>query len=71
MTGVLTCALPIFARAHTRSLDPRVLAGYFAGDTELDEVIGRYAVSYADQTEADHATLVAAVKSGRVAAEQA
>ncbi|GAF46378.1 hypothetical protein RW1_030_01200 [Rhodococcus wratislaviensis NBRC 100605] len=61
----------LLARAHTRSLDPRALAGYFASDTDLDEVIGRYAVSYADQTESDHATLVAAVKSGRIAAEPA
>jgi uncharacterized protein (DUF2252 family) len=61
----------LLARAHTRSLDPRLLAGYFEGDEELDEVIGRYAVRYADRTEADHAALVEAVKSGRLAAETA
>ncbi|HEY5854527.1 MAG TPA: DUF2252 domain-containing protein [Aldersonia sp.] len=61
----------LLARAHTRSLDPRLLAGYFAGDEELDEVIGRYSVRYADQTEADHAALVAAVNSGRIDAESA
>ncbi|MCX5042968.1 DUF2252 domain-containing protein [Aldersonia sp. NBC_00410] len=61
----------LLARAHTRSLDPRLLAGYFEGDEDLDEVIGRYAVRYADQTEADHAALVEAVKSGRLAAETA
>ncbi|QTJ69661.1 DUF2252 domain-containing protein [Rhodococcus sp. ZPP] len=61
----------LLARAHTRSLDPRLLAGYFAGDEELDEAIGRYAVRYADRTEADHAVLVDAVHSGRIAADPA
>jgi uncharacterized protein (DUF2252 family) len=59
----------LLARAHLRSLDPRLLAGYLHADTELDEVIGRYAVNYADQTEADHAQLVAAVGAGRIPAE--
>ncbi|WP_068269288.1 DUF2252 domain-containing protein [Aldersonia kunmingensis] len=59
----------LLARAHTRSLDPRLLAGYFEGDEDLDESIGRFAVRYADRTEADHAELVAAVKSGQIAAE--
>ncbi|WIX78185.1 DUF2252 domain-containing protein [Amycolatopsis carbonis] len=45
----------LLARAHTRSLHPQLLAGYFADDEDLDEAIGAYAVRYADQTEADHA----------------
>ena len=45
----------LLARAHTRSLHPKLLAGYFADDSELDEAMGAYAVRYADQTEADHA----------------
>lgn len=55
----------LLARAHTRSLDPRLLAGYLSDDDVLDESIGRYAVRYADQTEADHAELVRAVEAGR------
>jgi len=58
----------LLARAHTRSLDPRLLAGYFADDDELDEVLGRFAVRYADQTEEDHAELSDAVRAGRVVA---
>ncbi|SDY34413.1 Uncharacterized conserved protein, DUF2252 family [Amycolatopsis xylanica] len=50
----------LLARAHTRSLHPQLLAGYFDDDDDLDEAIGRFAVRYADQTEADHAKLVAA-----------
>jgi hypothetical protein len=45
----------LLARAHTRSLHPQLLAGYFADDEHLDEAIGAYAVRYADRTEADHA----------------
>ncbi|QHC20094.1 DUF2252 domain-containing protein [Streptomyces sp. GS7] len=63
MTGAL------LARAHAHSADPRVLAGYCGKGEELDEAIARFAVEYADRTEADHAVLVAAVRSGRIAAE--
>src|SRR5690606_14944294 len=29
----------LLARAHTRSLDPRLLAGYFTGDRDMDEAV--------------------------------
>ncbi|MFI6099118.1 DUF2252 domain-containing protein [Lentzea sp. NPDC051213] len=60
----------LLARAHTRSLDPRLLAGYFQnGDGEaLDEAMAKYAFDYADQTEADHASLVDLVKNGKLTA---
>ncbi|MEV6904376.1 DUF2252 domain-containing protein [Amycolatopsis sp. NPDC051372] len=48
----------LLARAHTRSLHPQLLAGYFADDEDLDEAIGAYALRYADQTEADHAEFI-------------
>ncbi|WP_413758161.1 DUF2252 domain-containing protein [Streptomyces sp. MMBL 11-3] len=63
MTGAL------LARAHAHSADPRLLAGYCGKNEELDEAIGTFAVAYADRTEADHAELVTAVRSGRIAAE--
>ncbi|RLK60139.1 uncharacterized protein (DUF2252 family) [Actinokineospora cianjurensis] len=56
----------LLARAHTRSVDPRLLAGYCGED--LDEAIGKYATSYADQTESDHADLLAAVRTGKLPA---
>ncbi|WP_040406089.1 DUF2252 domain-containing protein [Amycolatopsis nigrescens] len=59
----------LLARAHARSIHPRLLAGYFAEDEDLDEAIGRFAVRYADQTEADHAALVTAIEQGRFPAE--
>ncbi|WP_189226027.1 DUF2252 domain-containing protein [Saccharothrix coeruleofusca] len=58
----------LLARAHSRSLDPRLLAGYCADGEELDEAFAKYALDYADQTCADHEALVAAVRSGRVPA---
>ncbi|MFF2083093.1 DUF2252 domain-containing protein [Nocardia sp. NPDC058176] len=63
----------LLARAHARSLDPRALAGYLqtdgAEDDRFEAAIARYAVRYADRTEADHAELVAAVAAGRLPAE--
>ncbi|NKE55500.1 DUF2252 domain-containing protein [Lentzea sp. PSKA42] len=60
----------LLARAHTRSLDPRLLAGYFqnGGGEDLDEAFAKYAFDYADQTEADHATLAGLVKNGKLPA---
>lgn len=63
MTGAL------LARAHSHSADPRLVAGYCGKSEELDEAIATFAVTYADRTEADHAELVAAVRSGRIAGE--
>ncbi|UUN28047.1 DUF2252 domain-containing protein [Streptomyces sp. FIT100] len=63
MTGAL------LARAHAHSVDPRLVAGYCGKNEELDEAVAGFAVLYADRTEADHAELVAAVRSGRIAAE--
>ncbi|WP_018683510.1 DUF2252 domain-containing protein [Actinokineospora enzanensis] len=56
----------LLARAHTRSVDPRLLSGYCGED--LDEAFARFAVDYADQTERDHTDLQAAVDSGRLTA---
>ncbi|WP_040807803.1 DUF2252 domain-containing protein [Nocardia concava] len=63
MTGAL------LARAHSHTADPRLIAGYSGKSDELDEAIASFAVTYANRTEADHADLVAAVRTGRIAAE--
>ncbi|WP_174557052.1 DUF2252 domain-containing protein [Nocardia jejuensis] len=59
----------LLARAHTRSVDPRLIAGYLDGAEPFDEAIARFAVRYADRTEADHQELVKAVENGRLAAD--
>ncbi|MEV6314121.1 DUF2252 domain-containing protein [Streptomyces sp. NPDC051776] len=63
MTGAL------LARGHSHSADPRLIAGYCGKGDKLDEAIADFAVVYADRTEADHRELVAAIRSGRTAAE--
>ncbi|MFI8824265.1 DUF2252 domain-containing protein [Streptomyces sp. NPDC053431] len=63
MTGAL------LARAHAHSADPRLIAGYCGKNEELDEAVAAFAVAYADRTTADHADLLSAIRSGRIAAE--
>ena len=61
----------VLARAHAQSIDPRTLAGFCAGGRggeEFDAAFADFAMSYADQTEADHGALVAAIRSGRLPA---
>ncbi len=57
------------ARAHARSGNPAEIAGYLGRRDGFDEALASFAVAYADQTERDHAALVAAVAAGRIAAE--
>jgi uncharacterized protein (DUF2252 family) len=52
----------ILARAHARTGDPARIAGYCGNSTALDEALAEWAESYGDQTEQDHATLVASIK---------
>ena len=57
------------ARAHARSGNPAEIAGYLGPGDVFDRAIATFAGAYADQTERDHATLMAAVRAGRVPAE--
>ena len=59
----------ILARAHARTGDPAHIAGYCGNSTVLDVALAQWAESYGDQTEADHATLLEAIKSGTVKAD--
>ena len=54
------------ALAHAKSGDPAVIAGYCGKSDELDEAMGRFALAYQAQTEADHEALGRAAKSGRI-----
>ena len=57
------------ARAHARSGNPATIAGYLGVGEVFDDALAAFAADYADQTERDHAALVAAISSGTVAAE--
>jgi uncharacterized protein (DUF2252 family) len=56
----------LLARAHCRSLDARLLAGYLGNGAQVDSAMIDFAVSYAGQTERDHGALVQAAVEGRV-----
>lgn len=58
----------LLARAHARSGDAAVILGYCGKSETLDDAFADWAEAYGDQTEKDHARLVKAIKSGRVAA---
>jgi uncharacterized protein (DUF2252 family) len=62
-----TCGRAL-ARAHARSGRAATIAGYLGNGPKFDDAIVDFALAYADQTERDHAALVAAVRAGRVAA---
>lgn len=59
----------LLARAHAQSPDAAVVRGYVGSSDALDEAVARWSTSYADQAEADHAALVAGIRSGRIPAE--
>lgn len=58
----------LLAKAHARTGDPAALAGYAGTNDRLDRAVAAFAVAYAEQTEKDHARLVASVRAGKVRA---
>ena len=58
----------VLAKAHARSGDAALIRGYLGSTDVFDKAIADFSLCYADQTERDHAALVAAVRSGRVKA---
>jgi uncharacterized protein (DUF2252 family) len=57
------------ARAHAKSGDAASISGYLGKGDRFDRALPAFAVVYADQVESDHARLVAAVRSGRIKAD--
>ena len=57
------------ARAHARSGDAVAIAAYLGSGDAFDRALARFAETYADQNERDHAALEAAVESGRVTSQ--
>jgi len=62
-----TCGV-LLARSHARTGDAAKLAGYIGKSTVFAEALAEFAERYGDQNDSDHAALVAAIESGRVAA---
>ena len=57
------------ARAHARSGDAAAISGYLGTGREFAHALARFALTYADQNERDHAALQQAIKDGRVPAQ--
>jgi hypothetical protein len=57
------------ARAHARTGDAIAIAAYLGDDDTFDRAIARFAVRYADQTQADYHRLEAATAAGEIDAE--
>ena len=56
----------VLARAHAKVGDPWAISGYLGKQDQFDQAMGKFAVSYADQAERDHAALTAAVRAGSI-----
>ncbi|MBE0639683.1 MAG: DUF2252 domain-containing protein [Bacteroidales bacterium] len=54
------------ALAHAKSGDAAMISGYVGKSDELDHAMYRFAMAYADQTEADYEALLHAAKTGRI-----
>jgi len=59
------------ARAHARSGDRIAIASYLGNSDAFDQAIAGFAEAYAEQSERDHAALVAAIEAGSLEAEEA
>jgi uncharacterized protein (DUF2252 family) len=57
------------ARAHAKTGDAAIISGYLGRRPAADAALTTFARAYADQTERDHATLVKAIRAGRIRAE--
>jgi uncharacterized protein (DUF2252 family) len=66
LTGYAELCGRELARAHARGGDAEAIASYLGKGDAFDRAITAFARTYADLTEADHAELVAAAKSGRI-----
>ncbi len=53
----------VFAKAHARSGNPCLIAGYLGTSTKFDDALAKFAVKYADQTEKDYTRFLVAHKN--------
>ncbi|MHA6783592.1 DUF2252 domain-containing protein [Pseudonocardia saturnea] len=59
----------LLAKGHARTSGASMISGYVGRGDNIDRALVTFARSYADQTEADHAALVAAVERGLLPCE--
>ena len=63
------CGLTL-ARAHARSGDAAMIAGYLGDGDAFDDALAAFAIAYADQNDADFAAFTAAIHEGRIEARK-
>jgi uncharacterized protein (DUF2252 family) len=63
------CGL-LLAKGHARTSGASMITGYLGGSEKADDALCEFARRYADQTERDHAALVAAVDRGLLPCER-
>jgi hypothetical protein len=63
------CGL-LLAKGHTGTSSALMIAGYVGGSDKTDRGLCRFARPYADQTERDHAALLAAADRGLLPCER-
>ena len=56
----------LLARGHARSGDACRISGYCGSGAKMAAALGKLAVDYADQTEADYSAFLAAIKGGKI-----
>ncbi len=56
----------LLAKGHARTSGASMIAGYLGGGGRVRDALCRFARAYADQTEADHACFLGAIRSGRL-----
>ncbi|MBB4690652.1 DUF2252 domain-containing protein [Paractinoplanes abujensis] len=61
----------LLAKSHARTSGASMISGYIGSSDKMADALCRFARSYADQVESDHAALVAAVRQGILPAELA
>ncbi|WP_238148747.1 DUF2252 domain-containing protein [Serinicoccus sediminis] len=60
----------LLAKGHARTSGASMIAGYVGGSDKVDVALSRFARLYADQTEADHEQLLAAVTRGELPVQE-
>jgi uncharacterized protein (DUF2252 family) len=57
------------ARAHARSGDSAMIAGYLGTSKSFDQAIGEFAVQYAEQNSVDYRAFIEAIRQGKIQAQ--
>jgi hypothetical protein len=69
LTSLAAIAGELLARGHARSGDACEIFGYIGSGLKMSRILRDFACNYADQTEADYGSFLAAIKKGKIRAD--